>query len=123
MVTSGNAGPGTSRFCGTTARSVSVEVTVPSARVRRRFSSWLERRSPWQFALTWAACLFLTTLAAGGAAQWLIKRHLDLTFLFTYAGLFAVGVSAAATLSRRHQLRQQQSAKGPPPSRWWPWKQ
>lgn len=64
--------------------------TVPSVRIARRFSGWLDRRTPWQFALTWAACLFLVILIVGGTVQWLIRGSFDLAFLFGFTGSFAV---------------------------------
>lgn len=88
----------------------------------RRLNNWLERRAAWQFAAIYLAVVFPAVLIGGGAAQWWAKGHFDLAFLFSYAGIFAVSTSAAATFARHRRRQRQRPGKQPPPSQWWPWK-
>jgi CHASE2 domain-containing sensor protein len=71
-------------------------------------SGWLERRTVWQFAAFWGVCSFLAVVLAGAAGQWLIKRHLDVSFLLGYGLAFAVGSALPATL--RHRSRKSRPA-------------
>ena len=87
----------------------------------RRFSNWLERRTAWQFAVIYLSLVFPAVLIGGGTAQWQAKGHLDLAFLLSYAGIFAVSTSAAATFARHRRLQRQRAGKQRPPSQWWPW--
>lgn len=91
-------------------------------KIGHRFSGWLERRTAWQFAVIYLSFVFPVVLIGGGAAQWWSTGHCDLAFLFSYAGIFAVSTSAAATFARQRRLRRQRSGRQRPPNQWWPWK-
>lgn len=88
----------------------------------RRFNGWLDRRAAWQFAVIYLSLIFPAVLLGGGAAQWWAKGHFDLALLFSYAGIFAVSTSAAATFARHRRQQRQRSRRQRPPSQWWPWK-
>jgi hypothetical protein len=95
------------------------EVNVPLLRAARRFSTWLRRCQPWQFALAWFGCLLVITLATGVITQWLVKGRFGLAFLFTYTGLLSLFMTGAATFSRqRQQRRRGPSAGGRRPWEW-----
>ncbi len=72
----------------------------------RWVNSWLNRQTTWQFALTWGCCIFLATVIAGGAGQWLFKRHFDPSFLLGYAAVFTLISTGTATFERKRRLRQ-----------------
>ena len=66
-------------------------------------SSWLRRCSTWQFVLCYGGIVFLATLAAGAAVQWLWHGHLDSSSLLGSAIGCTLGVSVIALWHRVNQ--------------------
>jgi NhaP-type Na+/H+ and K+/H+ antiporter len=66
-------------------------------------SRWLRQCSAWQFVLCCGGTVFLASLAAGAAAQWMWRGHLDFSSLLGTAIGCTLGASIIALWHRVHQ--------------------